>query len=182
MFNSPDDLQDWLIVNGIDLSLWDKENAKSVENLWREIEAGETRLEGQPPMRLVQVAEVIIRNGDQVLIEVGQLFGNGRFRKRHIPPSEKFKTNENYLDAVYRCLAEELLVSKNQVTLLPNSYKVQKKEKESASYPTLMACYQVHSVEVKVEGLPEGDFSTDNQSFAEGDPVAKHFWSWQDNG
>lgn len=99
---------------------------------------------------------------------------------------------ESIEDAVARAVREELGESV-AVEILEGSSDVRMEERESLSYPGLIARYVLHSVEAKlVQGLPEeGEFETEETG--EDDPdgageefegktvtVKRHYWKWVD--
>ena len=179
-FNSAAELNDWLLAHGIDTSTWGQSSkTKTVANLWAEIQRGETRLQMDPPLRHVQVVRVLVRRGDEVLIEARQLFRDGRDRLRNRLPSEKLKPGEDPLHAARRCLEEEMAIPPEKITIYPNTYRTRLVETGSDSYPGLPCRYEFHLVEAAVPGLPSGSLSTEEQASGPGDPVSQHFWEWQ---
>ena len=178
-FTSAEDLRRWLATEGIDLAVWGHGDHKSVEHLWEEIVRGETQIQTDPPLRLVDVVQVIVRRGGQALIETGQDLTGGRRRRRNRPPSEKMQPGESYLEAALRCLREELGVKRSDVDLLHDTYRRKRTEGPSPSYPGLRTRYTFHAVEARVKGLPDGDFSTPEKTAEPGDPVEAHHWSWK---
>lgn len=174
------ELIDWLKQRHIDTSLWGEDTAKSIAHLWGEISAGETILLEDPPRRVVQVVQVIIWRGREVLLEAEQVMENGsrRFRKR--PPSEKLKSGESYLEAARRCLQEELGVAPEAVRLRPESYEVNSELQVSSSYPGLLTEYSLHRVEASVTGLPDVTFWRENETALAEAPVKRHRWEWRD--
>lgn len=173
------DLQAWLAVQGIDCSEWGLGTTKTVDNLWTELVKGEILLVDNPPLRVVQVVQVVIRQGSRILIEVEQEFADKRRRARHYPPSEKMAAGESYVAAAMRCLKEELDVDRPRVELLLSTYQQRVSEKDSLSYPGLKSRYLFHVVEAKVEGLPSTEFWTLEDNVEPLDPVRKHHWVWQ---
>ena len=180
-FQNEDQLQDWLNEANIDTSLWGEGNAKTVSHLWAELLAGETRIQGGPPLRLVDVVQITIRRGDQILIEVAQELEGGQHRFRNLLPSEKMKANESYAASVLRGLREELDVEETAVALLHHTYTKNQSERDSPSYPGLPTLYTFHSIEAQVLDLPENDFWIDNTARKVGDPVKRHQWGWRIN-
>lgn len=75
--------------------------------------------------------------------------------------------------------------------ILPNSYTKKVEERASVSYPGLPACYVLHSVDVEVDGLPDGEFCTEETAEYEdsdengvaGAAISckKHYWKWVDS-
>lgn len=176
---------------------------------------GETFLaDSVPPVRTVEVVVVrIVRSDGKLLVESRQELSNGEVRHRGRPLSEKMKPGESVDAAVHRALKEELgLESSVQigtlgsvdhddrnsgsgirgiVRILPGSYVKTVEERASASYPGLPARYVLHTVVAEVEGLPEGEFCTeevneygnlDEKGVADcAVTCKKHFWEWVDS-
>jgi len=172
-------LRQWLQARGVDVSTWGRDSTKSVGNLWNEIQHGETRLAENPPLRYVDVVQVIVRRDDHLLIEARQAFNDGRSRKRDRPPSEKLRPGEDPLQAAARCLEEELDIAPERITIHPDSYHRKQVHTDSVSYPGMKSCYQFHIVAANVTGLPETAFVTAEQATGPGDPVSRHYWIWR---
>jgi hypothetical protein len=177
-FENDEALEKWLRAQKIDVDRWGRGAAKTVENLWAEINHGETRLQEDPLRRLIEVVRVVVHRDIYVLIEARQEFAGGRQRLRNRPPSEKMRPDEDYEAAAYRCLEEELGVPASAVTLYPATYRRRLWEAESDSYPGLCTRYTFHIIQADVSGLPQGEFSTEEQATGAGEPVRKHFWVW----
>lgn len=178
-FASAQALVAWLVAQGIDISQWGRGDAKAVAHLWHELRHGDTRIQAAPPLRLVDVAQILIRRGDAVLVESIQEFGDGQRRFRSQPPAEKMRRRETYLDAARRCLQEELGIAPQQATFDAATYRQIEVTGDSPSYPGLPTRYTFHRMEAAVSGLPESDFWRENVSEHDGDPVVRHFWSWR---
>lgn len=178
-FSTIAELKAWLRAQGIDFGEWGSNATKTVDHLWEEISAGETQITEEPPRRLVEVARVVIRREDEILIEVGQEFVSGQIRRRNSPPSEKMRPQESYVAAARRCLAEELGIGPEESVILEESYRQKIREKESQSYPGLTTRYVIHVVEAQVPGLPEGAFCTKEAASGPRDPVERHHWAWK---
>ena len=56
------------------------------------------------------------------------------------------------------------------------SFSEQVEEKDSQSYPGLRSRYVCKRVAARVEGLPRGDFVTDERR---GDGTLRHCWEWR---
>ncbi|MDX1664289.1 MAG: NUDIX domain-containing protein [Candidatus Promineifilaceae bacterium] len=177
-FESPKHLRRWLEAQEIDLEVWGRGEHKRVEHLWREIMRGESVLEDAPPMRLVEVVQVIVRRGNEILLEAEQEMRGGGRRVRNRPPAEKMRADEAPLAAALRCLVEELEVQPGDVTLLPDTHRKVVNERDGRSYPGLLTRYTLHIVEADVVGLPDHPFSTAEKAKGPGEPICRHFWVW----
>lgn len=177
MANSETALRAWLVAHGINTSVWGAGGAKTVADLWREIQAGETRLEDDPPRRVVEVAQVIIRRDGLTLLEIEQELADGQRRQRMLPPSEKMKSGEDYAMSAVRGLEEELGIDAAAVALRPESHRLREQLLDSPSYPGLPTRYLLHEVEATVSGLPDDDFVHENA--AASDPIRRHRWGWR---
>ncbi len=169
----------WLNINGINTATWGVRGTKTVRNLWGEYVSGEIAFEAPPPLRIVQVVQVIIRRGNRVLLEIEQEFGNAQKRSRHQPPSEKMKAGESYILAAIRCLQEELGLARDDIAFVGSGYEKVEMLTESPSYPGLQTKYTFHSIEAVAKGLPEKDFWRENITQMATDPVKRHLWAWQ---
>lgn len=104
------------------------------------------------------------------------------------------KPDESPEEAVFRAIREELgsvLVNGGDngiIKIVPGSYNKKVEERNSVSYPGLPAKYVLHSVDVLVEGLPDGEFSTEEaeeytdsaekRTADRAVSVKTHFWKW----
>ena len=202
-FASPQSLSEWLKprLPSDSFASWGvKPGTKNVHNLWLEISEGETSIaDSTPPVRTVQVVTVrVIGKDGSILIESHQELSDGNVRKRGRPLSEKMKPDEDPETAAVRAIKEELgsvigwsdagfLIS-DIVRIDPNSYEMKVEERNSDSYPGLPGCYILHTLNARLEGLPEGDFCTyevdENSHFDNNNvkdmavSVKKHYWTW----
>ncbi|XP_039045312.1 uncharacterized protein LOC120185052 [Hibiscus syriacus] len=195
-FPTPQALSDWLKprLPSESLASWGvKPGTKNVHNLWLELSEGEiSLLDSSPPLRTVNVVTVRILGKDNlVLVESRQELSDGSVRDRFRPLSEKMKPHETTEEAVVRAVKEELgsvVVDSGTVRIVPGSYRKKLEERNSVSYPGLPARYVLHSVDAWVEGLPEGDFVTEEkEEYEDFDgarglekavSVRKHYWKW----
>ncbi|CAH9099296.1 unnamed protein product [Cuscuta epithymum] len=202
-FPNPQSLSDWLNprLPAHSFSSWGvKPGTKNVNNLWLEIYEGESSLsDSTPPIRTLEVVVVrVIAKDSRVLVESRQELSDGSVRDRCRPLSEKMKSGETVEEAVLRAVKEELgsIFSRDSeidgiVKIVPNSYVKKVEEGVSVSYPGLPACYVLHTVDATVEGLPEGDFFTEEVEEYEGVKdngvvkgaisCKKHYWKWVDS-
>lgn len=177
-FVDPEQLERWLQEEGVNTAVWDQGGAKTVVDLWREIQAGESMLQEEPLRRCVELVEIIVRQNGRYLIEAEQELADGAQRQRHIPPSEKMRPGEDVLDAARRGVREELHLTPDRFDLDAASVQRRQREVPSLSYPGLTTCYVIHRVEAAVSGLPEKSFWRENRAFAGGDPVRRQRWVW----
>lgn len=170
------ELPAWLAAAGIDTGDWGQGAAKGIDDLWQEYATGETAFRDDPPTRVVDVAQVIIRRGDRELLELAQEFADGRRRTRLQPPTEKLKQGETPVAAAWRCLDEELGLRDGEVALDGTGQLIEE-EADSPSYPGLPTRYVFHVFEATAETLPDEDFYRDNA--APDDPIRRHYWGWR---
>ncbi|PRW57309.1 hypothetical protein C2E21_4331 [Chlorella sorokiniana] len=179
----PAELAAWLASGGIEVACFGHGSAKTLEQLWEEVEAGETQLfleEGRP-LREVSVLNVLLTNGQgQTLYEEAQVLPNGSRRPRGLPLSEKLLPGEAWQEAVVRGVMEELgpvLPANPQVEVDEASMQESVETKESQSYPGLLSKYVCKRVSARVlSGLPEGAFTTNEQR---SDGLLQHCWVWR---
>lgn len=176
-FSHINELTHWLTQNDIDLSIWGQGHAKTVENLWKEYQTKEIRLQDLP-LRHVSVVQLIIVQGNSILLEIAQELVSGQMRYRFDPPAEKMLAEEDVITAVYRCLQEELNIPAKQATILADPLKIHSLE-NSRSYPGLTTNYTFYPVKVAIAGLPNEDFWVNNESHELGDPIVRHCWGWR---
>lgn len=164
-----EELRNTLSQYNVDLSQWHHENGnKTIEDLWLEIQRGESQLKliQDRIVRLLRVSsiEVFFQLGNNhfKLVEDKQIFFSGKVRKRDINSiTEKIKGKENPLEGAYRGLEEELGLKITQdLTFMGETYW----EKISPSYPNLLTLYQVFNYHVVLgkEELSQVRFSEYN--------------------
>jgi len=175
-FQSEGELAGWLAEAGVATAGWGRAGAKQPGDLWAEYRNGESRFVDDPPARLIAVAQVVLRRGDTVLLELAQEFADSRRRVRLRPPSEKMKPGESPRAAALRCLAEELGLGEGEVTLSEEG-QVSEEEADSPSYPGLTTRYRFHVFAATAAALPDADFARDNH--AADDPIRRHYWGWR---
>lgn len=148
------ELRQQLEETGVDISVWGKGEAKTLESLYQELEKGESVLQmidGKLELiRYVVSANVYYttKEGRKLhLQEDKQVFKDGRIRHRRYaqPIAEKMKPDEDPKDAMIRCLQEELGLGGNFNLRQIDSYQNQT---ESQSYPGLESKYFGHRFEV----------------------------------
>ena len=179
-FENPQQLALWLQGHQINLDHWGQQGAKSVEDLWREVQHAESLLYAEAPLRRVRVVELVVQDGDRQLIEAAQTLVSGQVRRRNHPPSEKMLPDEEPFGTAQRCLVEELGIDDaTDVRFPPQQIRERQELVDSASYPGLITQFTFYQVVVQVQHLPATDFTTTNAAHAHGDPVIAHHWHWQ---
>lgn len=178
-FASEKELKDWLLNHKINFSLWDCNSAKSVQNLFKEIIEGDCFIQKEPPLRIINVVQVLVFREGLILTELEQEMDDFRRRKRNIPPSEKMKPGEDFRQAAIRCLQEELQISEDRITVLTKDCSPFVRYRHSRSYPGLRSKYHIFRVHADVNGLPDENFWS--QEKVDGEDchiVRRHLWGW----
>jgi hypothetical protein len=163
---------------GIPVQLWGTGGAKRVEDLWSELGTGETVLTDSPVERRVSFVNVVVRRGNKTLTEVGQVLATGHYRRRQWPPGEKMLPSEDAETAAYRCVEEELGVSRGTCRIVPGSRTEGSRTAESLSYPGLVTRYRTNRVEMEIPNLPATAFSTPETDGSGDSAVLRHDWDW----
>ncbi len=177
--NTKTELEALLAANGIDTAVWGTGTTKSVDNLWHEVQRGESVIRQDPLRRVLSgVVQVIIRRQGLLLLDAEQILLNGQKRVRNIPPSEKMHPHETYLEAAIRCLQEELSIPRENICILEETHQEVHESRYSWSFPGLLSVYPVHKVEALVSGLPAYDFWTLEHADSSDDTVGRHYWVW----
>jgi len=154
---SIDELKERLVSAGINISLWGKGEAKTINDLYREIKNGETKLVKDKNLGLIKKvsicgADIFYRSplGEKFhLIERKQVFSDGRVRVRDWghAVSEKIKIGETPKEGVLRGIQEEIGVSGDLEIEETERDSVQR---ESLSYPGLISQYDRFHYEVNL--------------------------------
>lgn len=175
LWPTPAALVAWLQQKGVEMAPWGTGSAKSADHLWDELQRGETILLPNPVRRRVASVMVFVWQGEILLHETAQQLPDGRERPRLWPPSEKILPHENYLQAAVRGLCEELALTPAHIQLAPHTHHQHHYQRDSASYPGLLAEYIMHTLEATIPSLPHTAFHT-----AETTPTGprRHEWAW----
>lgn len=179
LFSSLEELQNWLSNNNVPIEQWGKGYAKTINQLFLELQRRECIIKTNPPMRILTVVQIIIKHDDLILVELSQEMQDQRRRKRSLPPSEKMKPGEGWHQAAVRCLDEELSIQENQFTILSKDCKPDIYEKQSQSYPGLLSQYHLYRVHVAADHLPKNEFWTvEKIQSGQKQAVRRHLWGW----
>lgn len=165
-----------LTKQGIDLSQFGKGEAKTVQDLFWEVQRSECVM-GMHQMefkRMIRVLRVMVwaktPEGDRVLMEGGQVLGDGRTREGlNKRVAKKMTVGENWKDALSRALSSELLLSEDwqRKHLELQSQEEAENERLARGYPGVKTVYQFCDVRMTVKnpedpecaiiGLPKGE-------------------------
>jgi hypothetical protein len=153
-----------LAQHGIPIETWGQGTAKTLDDFYTELQAGESTLflHGGELRRRVTVANIDVYHTDAQgktyrLREERQVFSDGRVRSRDLPGSigEKMLPGEDPTTAFVRALQEEL-------GLTPATLEIEDSETTSRisnSYPGLMSDMVLHGATATVAAedfVPEG--------------------------
>jgi len=153
----------------VDITVWGIGDAKTLDQLVKEVIDGESRLlrsENGELTRSVEVVQGVItyvdENGETFqLVEEKQVFGDGRVRVRNrlidISVAEKMKPDEDPREALIRGLKEELEITEG--AQIADNPEVDSKDEDSLSYPGLRSQYQIYTFVVELDESaykPEG--------------------------
>lgn len=150
-----------ILLNLLPLSEYGKGQAKPIEDLLKEIEAGECliSIDNNRPVRMVSVVNIAVFSPDgKQLVEDRQEFHDGRIRRRNIQGiSEKISPNESNFYAACRAMKEELNISPENCEIEVLSESIE--SSESPSYPGLLSVYRIIYCRAKISESayrPEG--------------------------
>ena len=156
---------------------WDTGSAKSVDNLWRELELGESMI-AQDGSRKVRVVVGELRSSpasELRLVELEQTLADGRKRVRSTRPmAEKMIGNEEPRTALNRGLFEELGLTTDDFSLLTTEPLTSTTSRLSSSYPGMLSYYQRFIFQVITSALPHEDFT-----ITEPDGIRSATWGWR---
>jgi len=178
IFSTKQDLTLWLNAQGVDTDSWGMSRSKSIDDLWNELLAQDCYL-STGPKRIVRIAVILIENGGKLLFEEKQELKDGRIRSRNKPPREKIQEGESVLEAVKRCVEQELSLSQDLFNIVQIHEEPTYLTRESDSYPGLTTVYSQHFAKVYAPSLPGASFETEERGH-EHDPVRRHWWTWAD--
>lgn len=177
---SAEALAQTLHQHGIDIEEWGQPPYKSIDRLYEEIDAGESRLVqlGSTIGRLVSVVNVEVTaqiNGARYsLKEDRQEFADGTVRRRDLPGvSEKIQGDEDPEMAARRGIAEELGVTFEGALTSALSEIVQRPS--SHSYPNLSGVYATHLFQAE---FGEAEWNPDG--YQEVQPDKTTYFVWQE--
>ena len=156
---------------------WGQGLAKTPENLWHEIQQGESTMT-QSGVRKVRVVVGELSqspSGETRLLELEQTLADGRKRVRSARPmAEKIIGSEAPLTALKRGLYEELGLNPGDFELVNPQPVVSSIVRLSTSYPGIMSYYDRYIFRVVTSALPGHDFA-----ITEPDGIRSATWGWR---
>ena len=174
--------------SGMPLELWGVGNAKTVEDLQKELDQGEVSLiigdngELTRQVRALAVNIYYPQTEDRwlKLIEASQQFSDGRrrrIRRHNTSIGEKLlRTEEPGEEVLMRALDEELGVKPNGVTAWEHIKDVEQR-RESASYPGLTTNYLLHHYWVE---LNDQGYNAEGYVEFQPDKTTRFVWVFTD--
>lgn len=174
-----DELLALLKMYAIPVAQWGVGDAKTLQHLLEELNAGEVSLQERQGMLVRTVAgsslNVYYKDGATTLMltEKEQIFTDGRHRKRNIETSigEKMKRDETPGEAAWRAMREELNIEE-QLPLIPRP-KIIKGPIPSESFPGLYTLYTIHVYDVF---LPKRHFKPEGYTEHQTDKTTVFVW------
>jgi len=178
----------WLEIRDIDTALWGTGEAKTVQEFFHELWAGESEPLATATQRVISVVKVrildISEEGTWQLYETKQtLCRDGRTRPRNRPLAEKLRPKEKVEDCCVRGVREELgsLVGNNSVvTIREGSLTNWDETRMSRSFPGLETLYKLYQVDVEVAGLTlkQTGENFDTEEAPQLSTGKVHRWQW----
>ncbi len=165
---------------GVDTENWGQNKSKSIEDLKKEIENGETELilsQNGEILRKTRVARVNIffqnDEGETLkLIEERRLYANGRekFRDKSHSISKKIKNNQTPENAIKKAIIKKLGIS--------DEIKIEETDtvedtNMSPSYPSLRSVYVFHNFK---SYLSKEQFNSEGYIGKQSDKVTYYVW------
>lgn len=174
---TPGGLKKTLQLFGLDISAWGKGEAKSLEDYYKELQAGESviGIDSHGMYRKISVVKMLIEDPERgVLIEDYQILPDGRRRERGQPPGGKICANEMPIEALFREMSEELNLGKGDFT--PVFYDTHGERRNSKSFPGLDTFYEIHTAKV---ALHSHVVINDGHEVADKEDGKKLFFRWK---
>ena len=179
-FRSIEEFGAYLESEGIETDLFGKDEAKSLEDLFSEVQRGVAILskESGELLRVMRTVVIFVfylnsENGERFFLkEVKQVFKDGRERKRDFKwsVSEKLEIGEEESEGAIRALKEELGVT-DKVRLI--SLGTNDKRMNSDSYPGLTTIYKNNYYKVF---LPRESFK--QEGYIEKGKILTTYFEW----
>lgn len=189
---TPAVVQDLLAKHMIDVSKFGKGQAKTLDELCKEIIRGEANLmqDATEHKKLVRVVDVVllrIRSSadkkGKFLIEAGEQYADGRKRTTCRMPGTKQRPHESVKGTAQRILATILRMVDCDVRFRFSTKELFEEVQDSPSYPGMNTVYRKHIVEgivctkdqkvLERIGVPKGETWT-----CEGDRKDTKYWEW----
>jgi serine/threonine protein kinase len=150
-----EDLTKYLQKYNVDISLFGKNNAKSLKEFSSELIKGEASLIENGKGGVVRIVDLIILKivnpgtGD-VLVQTEQTFGDGPGTKNVLNrlPGAKRRPDENQFLTARRLLRKQLKIDENNAVLDPENVTIYEEEKPSQAFPAVQTVYRRRIIRV----------------------------------
>jgi hypothetical protein len=174
-----DQLHRRLAADGVPVHDWRRPATRSVDDLAREIERGESEISFGPPLRKLRIVRLQIERGGLVLHELELHEDDGRSLIRNRPPAEKLLADEDPIVGALRGAIEELGVEPERVQVLEAIEQGVDRLDNNPGYPGLATEYEIHLARMTIDGLPDTDFETVENETGPGGRRVVHRWGWR---
>ena len=161
-----------------------EEGTKTVQELFNEVNAGETEIEVTPDGEVQRIVHVV--SGDITYIDetTGDIFRlkedrqifkkDGKVKKRpHLrgAVAEKMKAGEDPTESTIRGIKEELGIAGNFII---GSVETVEEKRETPTYPGLTSTYKIHIVPVKID---KANFKP--KGYVEEQEIKTNYFVWE---
>ncbi|KAL1498953.1 hypothetical protein AB1Y20_013481 [Prymnesium parvum] len=189
-FRKEAELREWLRYHHVNISQWGQGKAKSVAELFAEVESKEATLQvlSGRVFRCVKVVKLVARRPEDTkrsshLVQVAQTLPDGRVKSDLVLPSGKLLDGETPLFASMRAakieLGDPLNLTLEQIFPDKSSLLAWNEVADSPAFPSLRTKYRLYQLEVIVEGIPATSFVTRKGKRSNG--YKQQFFEWRED-
>jgi len=158
------EVEKMLVEHGIDVKLFGRGEAKTLEQLASEVQSGSAKLmlDATEHKKLVRVVDIVLLrlrpSGDEnrLLIETGEVYPDGRRSTRCQLPGTKKEPHENVVNVAERLVKGMLHMDDCEVTFDYENQDVWEAELESPSFPGVHTIYRKAVVEATITTTDPG--------------------------
>ena len=181
-FMDVDQLTAILKQNDIDPSLFGTGVAKTLDQLVKEINDGETEFSTMPLLRVVRVLILALVRDGKTLVETNQFWHktdirDSYSRQRFCLVAEKIERGEFPEAAVRRALKEELGI---EVTFADCTFAYSTEIRDSLSYPGVKTKYITYRTEMVAPESISSESFEHTEYFEDGTPRVTATWEFRD--
>jgi serine/threonine protein kinase len=140
-------LRKYFNENGVDISKFGVDQAKTLKDISAELIKGESSLMQNPKGGLIRVVDVVVIKlihsvTGSILVQTEQTYPDGNKVNLKRLPGAKRRPDENQFLTARRILKRQSKVEENHVTLDAGGVQVAEEEKDSLAYPGLHTVYR----------------------------------------